>query len=1135
MILKKKMSLVFFAIIMVLCFSSLRLLSFAVKAEEVILPVTGESLPNEIPYNDYATEFGEQGIKGWTYRYKNPGGEWTKFAAADYNSETLTYTAPTTGATITNLSVTPTGGASLSRDYTAPKSMIVRFAVVLNAWNSSGDDVSAEANFDGQQFYILKNGQRQPLNFVEIGVADTPEKLEEIVESTNKTLTDYQSGTSVEMPNTKKGVYLAFADVKMSKDEVASLIIDPDGNDDGFAGVWCDGANFRAKAIVSYYKAENGRELSNGDVLDESTIPGDFGPMGYFINPTWDGSTEGMPSPNTYLQQFSAAEGMGGWYYKFIDPDLGMQNMVYKESLSKFVAPADNPGAGDDLLYISQNAIVANFARPVIKAFKADKTGIIRFVGQVRNGYHEAQPYSEGAIDGMKFYVKNSNNEKIAFKYGISLQDIDDTKIEDPESVTYQQAENNEIHLRPDDQGSIKYNSVYNIICETKVEKGDFIYFYADAVSQPWCDKMYLGIVPIYTYLDPADMITAEDFTPTNVFEDLYALSFTNKQGGNNWYYSFGNAKTDFYNMVLDGSQWKTGFGSTISATAIAPAVGYDAIKSFRAPTTGKVRILGLANKAEVGGDGVSLNISKRSGTTFNDLAAINIEADDTNQKEIMLGNPREEATYISVNAGDVISFSAKAGATAEKDALNLKIYVVYTSSENDSSTAILGDKIPPYTFDTVLKSQLNLANGSAQGNGNWYKFFGNAVEYYKMKHDGIKWTTGYEGKITDDNMLPSKKFDTIKAYRAESTGKLSILGIVNKLTAGGNGVDFVITHKTGAQNIEKVKLSISSEDLAKKDITLELDVNAGDWIFFSASGKKKIDNDEINFQVFAYYKTITESPVLSDDLGDSTPPVKTVDEYIIDDFTAADYSKYMTDNYGEQGKNGWYYLYGLGDDYYLMRKDGNNFKGPSSDPYNIVEGPQGTAPGNVWNTIRAYQVPNDGYMRIFAHFNFWQGGGGDGVKMTIKNQTTGEVIYNEIYKGGNEWEAIHTVATNEFKVKRGDVIFFSLNKNGDNNECDNVTMGLLPIYSIKTSNETDLPTGGIGAKEYNEDSIPPEVGTNSENTVHTITIPAVKAPETGCGLSINGNNYIWISISAVIVLGALISVRFVKKTKKLK
>lgn len=1103
--------------------------------EEEEYLVTRDTLPNEVSRDDYSAEFGSQEERGWTYWYKtrDEGAEWTKFSAEEYSADNKMYTHG--AASVGHLSMVPSAGTMLKRTYTAEKDSLVRFMFVINAYNSDGNNVSVNVNYDGQIFRAEINGEKQPLQVLKLGVAGTEEELTNLLNECDKTAADYTEQEEILLVNDEKGAYIAYADIEVKAGESVDFILDPDGDADGFKGEWCDGANIFIKSFLSYYKAE-GDTLSNGDVLDGTTFPTDFGTINYFRSPNYNGSEFGMPFPNPYYAQFGTTQGSNGWSYMFEDGGVEKISMIYDDSTKKWVAEDQTKYGTADQMYISATESLANAGRPVIRAYKAEKAGIIRFVGVVQNGYFEAT--DPATFDGQKFYIKNEAGEKIPFVYGSLPYYADGTEqansVPAPDSVTYSAAENDEIFLPPNDTDAHKYNDVYHFIVEVSVEKGEMIYFYDDSIGNNWCDKMYLGIVPIYTWVDPDDAIGPEEFTPDTVFSDLYDQGFGSTQNTNSWYYLFGDTETDYFRQVMDNGSWKSGFGTENSLRTMTPAVGYDAIRAWRAENDGQVRILGLASRVETGGDGVTLSIYKK-GAASAPLYTHTFASDEEGEQQIMVGDPGASDTYVNVEAGDVIFFVVKAGETDVSDALNTKFYVVYTTKGSQTSDAALGDKIPPYTEETILASQYAVADGTSQGSGNWYKFFGSADEYYQMRFDGTKWLTGYEGTIQNGVYTPSKKYQTINAYRAPSTGELKILGSVTKSAAGGDGVNVIVSKVNAEGKTELKKIELAADNTAKQSVSLSLQVTAGDLIFFAVDKVGKTDADALSMKLFAYYASVTETPELGDDLGDSEPPVKTIDEYTIDDIADETYTEYMTANFDEQGKNGWYYLYGIGDEYYEMRKDGNNWKGPSSDPYNIVEGPRGTAPGNVWDTIRAYQVPNDGYMRIFAHFNFWQGSAGDGVKVTIKNQTTGEVIYNEIFAGGPEWEAIHTFASDEFKVTRGDVLFFILNKYGENNQCDNVTMGLYPVYSIKTSNETEPVTGGIGAKEFDENAIPPETGgEGSESSSHVIAIPkpAGDTPEKGDG---NVGLIVGICVGAVVVIGCAVTAVILIRKKKSK
>lgn len=1108
---------------MCLAFSAMALVLTGARAEES--SVTRDTLPNQIGQDVYSAEFGAQGERGWTYWHKGnkPEDEWVQFASSEYDAESRQYAQGS--VMLGHLSAVPSAGASLKRTYTPENDGIVRFMTVLFAYNADGG--SGDVNYDGQLFTIEIAGVRQTMYTAKIGTAADDAELNEKLAACEMTEADYTQADKVHLTNADKGIYLAYADVKVQSGVAVDLILSADGDEDGFFGEWCDGAGWRVKSLISYYRATDGKVLSNGDVLDETTMPGDFGPIGYFRDTSWDGTEFGMPNPNPYAAQFSGEQGQGGWYYMFEDPDLGLIEMQYDAATGKWLAPADNPGYSVDTLYISQSASVANYARPVIRAYKAEKSGIIRFVGQIQNGYFD--PAVGEGMDGQKFYIKNEAGEKLPFLYGKSAQTFDAKEIEDPASVTYAPAPDNELFLPPDNGDGYKYNDIYNVIAEIEVERGEYIYFYDDAVGQPWCDMMYAAILPIYTYVDPADAIGPEEFTPDTVFSDLYDQAFGAEQGTNSWYFLYGDAEGEYYRAVSDNGVWTSGFGTVNANKSMQPAQGYDAIRAWRAENDGKVRVLGLVSKAAEGGDGVTFSIFKKSGGQIASLYTHAFGANELEELSVMLGDPGQKDTYIDVKAGDILFFTVSAGATDDADTLNTRFYVVYTERGEETSAEGIGDVLPPYTVGTVLESQYAQSYASAQGVGGWYKFFGTEEEYYQMRHDGTKWITGYEGNVQGAVYNPSKKYDTINAYRAMSDGKLTVLGSIQKTAAGGDGVD-VNVFRIGAETELVKTFGIAADGLAAQEFTLQFDVKAGDWLFFSVNAVKTVEADAVTMKLFAYYTETGETPDLGDDLGDSDPPVKTVDEYTIDDISEDIFDGYMNDNYGDQGENGWWYLYGKGDVYYEMRKDGNNWRGPSNDPYNMVEGARGTAPGMIWDTIRAYQVPNGGYMRIFAHFNFWQGSAGDGVKMTIRNMTTGETIYNEIFQGGPEWEAIHTFASDEFKVSRGDVLFFILNKYGENNNCDNVTVGLYPIYSVKTSDETEPPSEGIGALPFDESAVPPEdTGEEEDGGLHIIAIPKPgeqdpqgDAPDnTGLiiGLSCAGGAVVIAAVVLVIIM----------------
>jgi RHS repeat-associated protein len=307
-------------------------------------------------------------------------------------------------------------------------------------------------------------------------------------------------------------------------------------------------------------------------------------------------------------------------------------------------------------------------------------------------------------------------------------------------------------------------------------------------------------------------LVTAE---PTQGSADIYRAStdFSNVQGQRNWYYLDSNGAQ----MTFDSANsWWRGAETynVIWASGEHPGNAADAVRQWRSPGSGSVRITGSAADANtVCGDGVVVTIRKGTQVLWQQ----------------------------TVNNGDTTGLSYDiTTAVASGDQIN---FVVNKRGENGCDSTNFDPTIAYTPLAGTYRASADFSN--VQGQRGWYYLDSNGAQ---MTFDaGNNWWRGAEtyNVIWADGEHPGSASDAVRRWVAPVGGTVRITGGASDANAVcGDGVS--VTISKGAQVLWQQIISNGNTTGFSYDLTTI--VAAGDQISFAVNKRAENGCDSTNF-----------------------------------------------------------------------------------------------------------------------------------------------------------------------------------------------------------------------------------------------------------------------------------------------
>lgn len=372
-------------------------------------------------------------------------------------------------------------------------------------------------------------------------------------------------------------------------------------------------------------------------------------------------------------------------------------------------------------------------------------------------------------------------------------------------------------------------------------------------------------------------------------------------------------------------------------------------------------------------------------------------------------------------------------------------------------------------SFTWLMGSWGTSVTGLAEGiraDGDWYYLYGDfSGRYFKMSPksetlwrytDADTFAQVEIGQQNIVNLHPGNFGNTIKAWRAPADGTVSLKGSVKLLSdpraAGSdsiNGIRFSLLKRTfdgknygPAQAVDQTWDDVLLNDPTPVDFTVDdIDVCAGDLIALSVNnnGCNDSDGNSVTFQVgFTKAPGAVESE-LPEDLGCSAAPIPSFSD--------------------QQGKDGWFYAYGLLEKYVLM--DWGHVYGDhqwtSKNPFQFI-GRTKMHPYGKFDNLKIWVSDFDGEIAVDGY--------------VARDSAVGDGSVAGIYFNGQPlWKEncdymgrkYYRIPEQRLSVKKGDTVMFTLGTGAQFNESGDSTDFITNIYEVRVDNRGS----GIDLKGY--------------------------------------------------------------------
>ncbi len=341
-------------------------------------------------------------------------------------------------------------------------------------------------------------------------------------------------------------------------------------------------------------------------------------------------------------------------------------------------------------------------------------------------------------------------------------------------------------------------------------------------------------------------------------------------QGENNFYYLYGDASSRYYQLIYDKAikGWK--YNSTepylvVDDSSCHPGRNGDAIKAWRAPADGVLKMDVVVEHNSSAGDGVIVKFGKREITqtgVYDEYVKLREDLSLYQEKHTIL------VADVQVKRGDMIFVSVAKGKSDANDSTGLTTTVEFEMTGEGVS---YGDGIG----DSRILDVTGYFSTEKQGDNGWFYAYGEVNRYVLMTfgtvNDGTRtWRGKYAyQQVGMDYMHPADRWKTLRIFVADSDGVMNVEGSVKKNSNYGDGIIFGI-YKNG----EKLwSIDIEGADDGLHEITglTNVSVKAGDvWVFAVDSGahfNNSSDSTGCLFELYYVSKvdgTATDKPLIS-------------------------------------------------------------------------------------------------------------------------------------------------------------------------------------------------------------------------------------------------------------------------------
>ncbi len=488
-----------------------------------------------------------------------------------------------------------------------------------------------------------------------------------------------------------------------------------------------------------------------------------------------------------------------------------------------------------------------------------------------------------GNINIQFTYVKNVNNDKNpSYPDGVTL-------------YVYKGEE--AIGRYTVDAYTDKEEIVEETIDDLYVDELESLYFVVDPNMNNAYDggSLYVAIADV----DAQGPSVVKD--KNRIDNNAYSIDDYGKQGSNGWTYMCGKTVADarLVSTEKDGEYMNvTSPNLKISQFFIHPAINDAAMLCWQPYSDGAVEIRGTYKKFEQNDgnpqwpDGVTVSIYKNGEKLFSQ----HVDAPDSGEKEISF---REK--NVSLTTSDRLYFVVDAGTNASYDGGCFDISILdRTDATTEKDIVIEGDDKRDNNADVKYDFGKQGANGwfFQEGYGD------DPNETYNMRvfdEKEYRYIDGSNLEIKGDFVNPGRGKSAVIKWRVAQTGKVMLKAAYTKFKnedknpSWPDGTRVTIYYNDTVISQEEFAPDTRQEITKRMDVD-SMDVKKGDYITMVVNAKTNnaYDAGKYEFAVYDLTGMTTE-----DDIAIDTSETR-------QNFADVKY------DFGEQGKNGWFYQKGL-------------------------------------------------------------------------------------------------------------------------------------------------------------------------------------------------------------------------------
>ena len=543
--------------------------------------------------------------------------------------------------------------------------------------------------------------------------------------------------------------------------------------------------------------------------------------------------------------------------------------------------------------------------------------------------------------------------------------------------------------------------------------------------------------------LIPTIGVNASEELPSPYKKTEAFANCNGEQGYDGWYYMYKAGENDYVNMTWDGQKFSAG-DNNVNVHAIQPAWCRATAIGWQAQYTGTVTLTPTDSivyrmGAYAGGGDVTATI-RLNGEIIkqNDGTDAQWVFDKMNNQNNGAKNYKIE--NVKVNKGDMIYFEVDCGENNGASDIYWKPEVIYTelTSGDKPETTPEPDEPEEPTPLPEFKMVDDIKASDEQGYNGWHYMYKTSTGYADMgtrtSDDGGKWSEG-DNWVNFFQAQPAWGRATAIGWQAPYDGTVTLTrtGNFRRLNKGNGDVTATVFLN---EDVLKQNDGTDAQWIFGKDENWDdgpdrsyeitgVKVKAGDWIYHVLDCGENNGSPNIQWQPMITYTALT-----SVDEPDIPPEQKSLYKK----------TEAFANCNGEQGYDGWYYMYKAGEnDYVNMTWDGQKFSAGDNNVNVHAIQPAWCRPTAIgWQaqyTGTVTLTPTDSIVyRMLAYAD-----GGD-VTATIK--LNGEILKQNdgtdaqwvFDKTNNHDNGAKTYKIENVKVNKGDMIYYEVDcgeKNG--------------------------------------------------------------------------------------------------------